>query len=574
MAESPGAESPGTELAPLRGTVATLPPWQRPARIGGPRRRPRRRPSPGRSSLMRWLAAAARRVRYAVGVGVMRASGAPGHDAEGDEPIYARARPQRVRIEERYFYQQDLSQSSGKIVGSARVLAGPPAGQIEVMVPYDGDQCFTRQAYGDVSRACGGSPADAADALIGHLALTDYERTDLDARLDLGATYGSIPLQLPVSPGPDPSLLDHLVADSSACTLTYDYTPGASQLKIVPIDIDVELRDPDSVGFSPPARDAAGTAAGDPAAIMQHVSFRPELLLRMTVRLQVPDRSAGAAPPVVTRLSLSWPAIASLRSLRLRVDGELHPLSYNPEKRGLEWSGVPMTRAADAAEGDLRIYSSPVMELSIPQPGELYGRESLTATAQVRVGWLLSGMSARLYDAAGSLDRDRQPELASLVSGGFALALADALARRMVSPYQQLHFDEVIPDELRISDIKAALSSRGFEVLDPPEQSPERRWLCAERSEGADTLRLDLYIESSYIEGSYIEGSYIESRPSGSRQQRRTRGGETYPAQGESGELRIYVYGLFPRDSQQVVHEVNALRRALRERFDRLPARH
>jgi hypothetical protein len=47
----------------------------------------------------------------------------------------------------------------------------------------------------------------------------------------------------------------------------------------------------------------------------------------------------------------------------------------------------------------------------------------------------------------------------------------------------------------------------------------------------------------------------------------------TYRTDLESGELRIYVYGWLAGNSCPVVHEVNALREALRERFDRMSAR-
>jgi hypothetical protein len=535
------AEPPGKDLVPVRGTVATLQPWQRPARPG----RPRRRLRAGRLWSRGGLARAGGRLRYALGSGLAAVSGAPRYDGGGGTRVCARAQLQSAMIEERYSYRQEISRNSEKKQAAA------PAGRIELTIPYDGDACVTRQAYGDVTRVCGASPGGAADALIGHLALTDYERTDLDTRLDLAATYGSIPILLPVSPGPDPSRLDHLVADSSACVISYDYTPRQSRLKVVPIDVDVQLLDPDNVGFS-----SAAACGGDPAVIMQHVGFRPELLLCMVVRLQLPP--VDAAEATLTRVSLSWPVIASAASLRLRVDGDPHPLRYDPSRRSIEWSGVPMPRVTDSPGGDLRTYVSPVMELTIARPGELYRREIIAGAVQARIGGLLSGMDARLYDAAGSLGRHLQPELASLVSGDFQLDLADAFARRLLSPYQQLHFDEVIPEEARISDIKTALANRGFEVADPaPEQGPERRWLSAQRHEGPDTLRLDLFVEGRRT-----------------RRQRRASGGESYRGAGDSGELRIYVYGSFPREGRQVSYEVNALRRALRAGFDRLPARH
>ena len=139
------------------------------------------------------------------------------------------------------------------------------------------------------------------------------------------------------------------------------------------------------------------------------------------------------------------------------------------------------------------------------------------------------------------------------------MILGDAFARRILSPHQQLHFDEVIPAETRIDDIMMALKNLGFKVTDPwPQHGPESRWLWAERAEGPDTLKLMLYVEGKQHK---------------SRRQRRVPGGITYRTDLDSGELRIYVYGWLGGDSGPVVQQMNALREALRERFDRLPAR-
>jgi hypothetical protein len=80
----------------------------------------------------------------------------------------------------------------------------------------------------------------------------------------------------------------------------------------------------------------------------------------------------------------------------------------------------------------------------------------------------------------------------------------------------------------------------------------------AKRPEGPDTLEFVLYVDGKQHK---------------SRRQRRVPGGMTYRTDLESGELRIYIYGRLTRDSRPVVQEMNALREALRERFDRLPAR-
>src|SRR5215471_15608984 len=104
---------------------------------------------------------------------------APVGDNEGDrlwqgEHIYVRARLESARIEEGYSYHQEISQNS-----ASRML-DEPTGLIKLVLPYDGDMYFTRQAQSDVVRAhqLGADPRE--HALAGHLAFTNYEHTDLD----------------------------------------------------------------------------------------------------------------------------------------------------------------------------------------------------------------------------------------------------------------------------------------------------------------------------------------------------------------------------------------------------------
>ena len=489
-------------------------------------------------------------LRYALGIGVMRASGLPAHTASSDEPLHARAILESAKIEEHYFYEQEISQNPHQATSKS------PTGEIVLMLPYDGDKYFTRQAYADITRAHGSVTGDVR-ALVGHLALNGYAHTDLDSRLGLSETYGSIPIQVSVPANPDSSQPGFLIADRSTCVINYGYKPCTEQRKVIPVDVSITLLDPDSSGWV--AQDDGTPAGAGQGTITQHVSFRAELLLHMTVYLHVSGESARSACAKVTRVTLLWPTITSLRSLSLKVNGESHPVRYNPEGRWLEWSDVPMTLSNEPVAGDLHTYTSGTMELSIPQPGELYREQSLNGAVDVEVDQLLSGTDARLYSATGSIQRQCEPELASHVSANFRLILGDAFARRTLSPYQQLHFDEVIPSEMRISDIRTALEGRGFAVTDPwPQRGPQDRWLRAERAEGPDTMLLILY---------------VEGRRHKARRDRRVPGGVTYRSNLDSGEIRIYIRGQLLRDSQPVIHEINALRAALRERFDHLPAR-
>src|SRR5579871_4188466 len=156
---------------PGNGGTGARRPWQ-----------PRTRPTvvgPARGSplisvrgTLRWLFA---RIRRILGFGVMHAS-APLRNRSG-EPIRARARLESARIEERYQYSQEISQNA-----AVREVGGP-TGLIKLVLPYDGERYFTRQAYRDVvgARSSGARPNDKA--IVGFLALTGFEKTDLEEPL-------------------------------------------------------------------------------------------------------------------------------------------------------------------------------------------------------------------------------------------------------------------------------------------------------------------------------------------------------------------------------------------------------
>jgi hypothetical protein len=476
----------------------------------------------------------------------MRVS-SPLRKADPGEAVHVRARVKHARIRELYFYKQEISENAA----SNREKA--PQGRIKLVLPYDGDRYFSRQARRDIDHA----RRPGTEALIGHLVLTGFEHTNLDGLLDEGPTHGSVPIRARIAGLAGPGEPDPLIADRSTCVVSHDYVPDTRHFKVDPVDVDAWLRDPDDAGFS--AANVASDFAGKRLQIMRQVGFLPELRLHMTAHLVIPREQAEGARATVRQVFISWPTHTSLRSLKLIVHGKHHPLRYNPRREGLEWSDITMAPEADPGVGELRTFVSPEMILVIPQPGELYQKDSLDGQVKVAVNRLLSGLDARLYDATGTLRGHPRVARRSLVSTKFELTLGDAFARRILSPHQQLHFDEVIPAETRIDDVMMALKNLGFKVKDPwPDQGPEKRWLFAERAEGPDKLQLVLYVEGKQHK---------------SRRQRTVPGGMTYRTELDSGELRIYVYGWLAGNSRPVVQEMNALREALRERFDRLPAR-
>lgn len=499
------------------------------------------------------------RLREAVQLGALQML-APAKDTQAEAAeIYARANVERAELTESYTYEQEISRNPSK---TTREM---PTGHIRLEIPYDGHKYFTRQACADVvNTARGGCINRDTEVVIGYLLLADYGNTDLDRLLNLSDSYGAVPIRVPVVTNGSTSGLDQIAADRQTCVITYDYAPRSRRSSLHPIDVQIELLDPDSLGILPLdlLTEEGHTKINDIVTSMtQQVTFRPYLWLRITVSLHLPCKSENTNLfPKITKMSLDWPTITSLDALSLTVNGDDVPLRYNPMTRSIEWSDISMLSANDPDEdSDIQLYRNPEMLLVIRQPGELYQQLSLDGQVEVEVpGYLMSGLDSRLYSATGSLSRSRKPELKCRISARIHLILDDAFAKRTFSPWQQLYFDEIVPEEARITDIVTALQDRGF-VVEPQTLSdrPER-FLVARRREGPDYMFMWLL---------------IERRGYQTKRENKVPGGHTYKSVFESGELRVFIRGTLPRDSCELTHEMNALQQTLRERFDRVRAR-
>jgi hypothetical protein len=137
------------------------------------------------------------------------------------------------------------------------------------------------------------------------------------------------------------------------------------------------------------------------------------------------------------------------------------------------------------------------------------------------------------------------------------LQLDDAFAKREFAPYHQIVFDEVVPDEMRITDIVTVLKMAQFDV-DPPWEDPEntaessaKKWvLRAHRPK--DSLSLTIAVEGKRHS---VEEHVVEQGRVGHR---RTK---------ESGWIKLSVRGVLPRDHRELTRQMNELQAALRERY-------
>jgi hypothetical protein len=487
-----------------------------------------------------------------------------------DDHLYARAMAEKAEITETYSVAQEISKSPSMKMG------GQGIGKIEIEIPYDGRDYVTRQAIDDVEHGIARHPADGErKAIVGHLLLTDYAKTDLRNIIERRNQAGVLPLAIPVISAE--GTLD-LASDHQACIIGYDYRPDAPPVH--PADLDIGLYDPDNLASNFYELDAL-TRLGEtkPSKVIeklrQEASFSSELLLKIEVRVSLPVKKRyRRLQPVVRRMSVGWPTITSLGTTRLyvlphqssaREDPELRrvPVRYNPVERRLEWEdSIPLRQSRESGDdGDAGVciyYSEPMM-LQIEHPGELFKREELEVNTEVEIqGYLLSGIEARLFDATG-YKQNTQLNLITRLQICTKLYPADVFARRTFSPYHQFVFDDIVPSEMRITDIVTVLRNSGFEVPQPW-SSPENNgtqtpsWLVrARRSQGPDDLDLLVAVEGKHR---------IMSRDEVKAESMVKISGHK-----ESGQLKISVLGLLPRDHKELTRQMNALQQALRDRF-------
>jgi hypothetical protein len=505
------------------------------------------------------------------------------------ETLYARAAPEKVEITEEYSVTQEISTNP-------LWEPGPSEGRVEIVVPYDGRAYFTREAADDVKKGIQTGHREGV-AVIGQLLLSDYARTgDLRSVMRLHRNSGVIPIEVTVPS--DAEGLDQLTSDRQACLISYDYRPEDPEVR--PIQLNVELRDPDTLTLEVVDILAQSGEIDLPAAIRwlrKSVGFTGGLELNMSVQLDIPVKPQGKRlTPRIALMSVDWPAITSLSSTTLELNhmasedenrDDRHPVRYNPVLRRLEWEDIPMPEEESPDEDDdaddsarARLFKSVDMRLMIGHPGELFGASAsiqdqmLKLHAEVEIpDYLLSGLEAQLFDATGDWQRrprpdargdlDRpserypwEPKLTTRVCIDTEYRMDDMFAKRTFKPYQQFMFDDVIPEESRITDIITVLRNAKFEIYHPNAWAiPDAfQWLLqATRRQGPDTLTLLIAVEGEKfkMERTQIMG---DQRIKVSRDK-------------ESGRITLSILGTVPREHGGLGSEINRLHQALRDRF-------
>lgn len=503
--------------------------------------------------------------------GLFRRSRQPSSEEAPDEStdpvLMARARPETVLVEETYRVRQEVSRNPDV------TLEQGASGVIRVDLPYDGHRHVTRTTLADIEQWAARNPPpsgedqvgnNVTEGRIGHLVVSGHQDTDLADVTECTGRTIAIPVNVPLR---SPEMRDGraLLADRFTFRREIGYALAAGRPKVIPVWLHVSVIDPGSITVQEIQPDHAV------AQSEEYMSFRTYLELRIQVQVDMHNRKDWDPPePVVRRMSLSLPSdltlalsaveVADWRARRSRL------VHQNIADGALEWYDVPLERV-DLPKEDSRTYLSPLMIVRINQPGELFREPELVVRADVETdGILLSGADARLFDTCGARVRGRHNPLTvrSKVTAEATVVLDDAFARRIMRPQQKFHFDEVIPGHARVHDVVAALVDLRFEVV--KEEGSDKKItklptyiaaIEAKRGDPDDAMRL------------YI---YVTGRRHRTERQSQHPGGRRYTSKLETGDMTLVVYGAAPRDSRQLIHDVNALQLGLRERFRRMRA--
>ena len=529
--------------------------------------------------------------------------------------VFARARPERISLTEKYRLGQTISVNPS-ITPIERI------GRIEVIVPFDGDKYLTRAAIGDITQQLGKTSKehlngdDENSALIGHLALTNIKMAKLTDGSPLATRHGAIPLRLPVRSRTVDD--ETLTFDEQEAVLRTDYVPDVLEHYPIPLMVKAEIFDPEDSEGTPGSSDDHAIRN-----IIRQPAFSSELRISLQLFLRWPRRRGETTPDVrVKRVTLEWPTLTSLEpnSLRFTLGRLPYDMQYNPTTTSLEWVGIPLSSGSDEdpeepeeggdsdeapteaddqrdestapdapspepdgshestpdvsardgeqaedddlvdpEDGEVWSLRSKPMNLLLRQPGQLRHQDRLQGSVEVEIADdLLSGIDARLFDATGRRIRPGRMTVRTTLRTDFCLVLEEEFSKRTMSATHTIHFDEVVPDTQRMDDISAVLRDRGFDLERTKNDIgiDEPLWLIrAERNEGPDTIRLDIV---------------VRGRHHRTERRLKTPGWHDYRTEIGSGELTLTVHGEVPRSSRELTTEVNELRQALTDRFNRM----
>lgn len=488
-----------------------------------------------------------------------------------EKQIHARVIPQRIKLTEFYEYNQEISRNPSIEINST------PSGKIQVIVPYDGFEYFPREAIQDVNQQTTNELHDEANISIGHLAISNYSKTDLNDLCLQSKKYESIQILLPAHSTSFQNI-EQLVTEQYFCKTDYTYQP--EQPELIPVQVDLQILDDDisMSGLYSPREKGKNldnkntkilideiTSQVQSGFIFGDSSMKNSLVLYFQIKLTLAQPNLKLSPKI-NSFSIKWPlSISKSRLELLEMDSKsTKKITYNPITQSIEWFDIQLK---ENKQDSYVIYFSQPMLLFINQPSILYEQECLTGKIEIELPeYLLSGLQTRFYGYdKGTLKvgilNNKVVEHKTYISTNFELILDDAFQRRMRSTSQELKFDNIFPDKECVRVITDELKTQGFLVYEYPEiqivssDNIEKKWLIsAERSEGVDPMVLWIVVHGIQFE----------------TQRTSQIGLAIHTSKDKSGELSMYLLGQFPRKNDSLVKRMMAFHQEVRKKLEKL----
>ena len=386
-------------------------------------------------------------------------------------PIFARVFPKSIKINEKYSYRATLNYTP-QIEDES-----PPSGEIEILIPYDGERYYSRQAANDIKRQSA-RPTGDNQVRIGYLGLERYK--DLKEPPKFNIAYDVATLDLNIHTQKLPAA-NELEGNPHVCRMIYPYEPKSPKLK--PVWINIEPEEENIGPFTPEelwqlfekapldanqrrSLEVVAQQLRQPNRLHHNLVF----WLQPILNLNEPIGSANdKKPPTVTRVALKWPVTVAHHHATLTPNtqakpGENNQGIYNPEQSAIEWRNLAMAWRQKSDKQGLHLYKTAKLKLMIEEPGELYQTPHIDGTIEIELPRTLSGFQVEHFGASGQRSESERVtiEAKTKFTISFELDLEYLFAKQRFILHQHRHFPGMVLDNMRVDNIKRVLEQHGF----------------------------------------------------------------------------------------------------------------
>lgn len=482
------------------------------------------------------------------------------------KPVKIDVNPKLVAVEEAYVFTQEISAKPDYRE------EGTPAGKIKIEIPYDDPAYFPEETHKRIKKNIKKMYIKGRKVFMnmGKMCLPDNDKTKPDSNNGKAVSYKDVPLNILVAQNGD-ELYKNFKEDHWKTVLEHEYTPNS--LNYEPAKVDIQFTDEDLFFIESDLNsvDEMKSLAKD---ITEQVKLQPFLIIKFRVSLQLPKKLPGNNRPVIKSFSLKWPNLIPNNAIKLhlsnreerkfRSDFRHKPIACNPQARCLEWANVLFRFTQNIPNRGYVTYESEVMYLEVTQLAAFHELKSLEGEIKIDVpGVVLSNLTTWFTKAKGDIPQPPEEKMESKITLNFILKIRDEIRRRLFFPFQQFQFDEVMPEEMRITNIREAIMDRGFRIVADKKINsdiafPFQHLLHAVRPEGQKSIHLWVYAEGKPVVTK--RKSFIE-------------GGKNFTSNYKSGTLKICFRGVSENDCELLLNEMNAIQKLLHECYECIRAR-